>query len=245
MMTRTQFRDDLLAKLGQEVPASASTAEQTAVVTAANGALQLLWVAGASYFLREAVSITLVAGTAAYVLGATVQVVGGPVRMANGEALRRFDTRAQLDDYALEVGGESSRTVADGTPWGFLIEHNRAASGDIHAMTLRLQPAPNAAAVTACSPLTVDGVIECPSYSYSDLASGALPVPEGYVELYLLPLARSELTRSHIFSRRELIPLFQADAARAMQALGLADGQAEATGDTGKVGKQTKKGSTA
>lgn len=234
-LTRTQLRDALLSALGQETPGSATSVEQAEVLRAINAGLQRLWLAASHRFLRQSLSVTLVSGQATYTITATAQEAFGPVRLADGRTLRRFDNRAGLDDYAVEILGSTSRTVADGEPWGYTIEHGRntGAGDDPHAMTLRITPAPNAAAVTALSPATVDHVVECPSYAYADLASGALPVPEGYAETYLLPLCRFEITRSHLFSRTELVPRFEADAQAALVALGVAEVAAAQTGDVG------------
>ena len=106
-------------------------------------------------------------------------------------------------------------------------------TADPQTITITLTPAPNGATVSDLSPMVVEGIIECPSYTYSDLSAGALPVPEGYVESYLLPLARYEITRSHLFSRTELIPRFEADAQGALAALGVTDMAAAETGDVG------------
>lgn len=332
-LTRTQLRDALLLALGREVPGSATTVEQGEVVRAINSGLQRLWLAASHRFLRQSISVTLVAGQATYALTATAQEVYGPVRLADGATLRRFDNRGALDDYALEILGSASRTVANGAPWGYLVEHTRntGAGDDPHAVTLRVSPAPDAAAVTALSPVTVDGVVECLSYDYEDLdeiilptytklgivftgltwnqetnivlyfvegagtpsyllegstlvlsgeetltlnevialavssgvvtaaldtgvmgtnyigytedagepltggsnSSTPLPVPEGYAETYLLPLARFEITRSHLFSRTELVPRFEADAQAALAALGVAEVAAAQAGDVG------------
>ena len=238
MLTKLQLRDDLLLKLGREVPASATTAELADVVRAVNGALQMLWLAGAQYFLRHAVSVPLVADQAVYTLAATLQDVRGPVRAVNGTVLRQFNSRVELEDYALEVLGASTRTVASGTPWGCLLEHesvaNPSVAADTHAMSLRVIPAPNAAAVAAMSPLVIDGVAECPTYTEANLAAGGtLPVPDGYAEAFLLPLARAEICRSSLFSRAELVPLFEADAAAVRARLFRREGDAGTTGDVG------------
>ena len=238
MLNRVQLRDILLAHLGREVPASATALELREVALAVNKALQALWTAGPQYFLRRSVSVTLISGQAVYSLGTSLQDVKGPVRGANGEPLRQYETRADFDSYALEVVGATARASAPGLPWGCLIEYQTVAtpstSADTSECLLSLVPAPNAAAVTAMSPVTVEGVAECPSYSEADLATTAvLPVPDAYAESFLLPLARRELVRSPIFSRPEMAEVYERDGAEVMGLLMRREVHKTMSGDVG------------
>lgn len=219
-MTLSALRDDLLRKLGYTA-VSAPASALADVATALNWALQTMWQAGEAWFLRETLSLTLSVGTASYAMPSSVRSVLGPIRGRTGKPLRRLEARGEVEEFGRIYLGQYTRTVASGDPQAYYIEHGRASSGaDGHAITVHLVPAPSSGAVTDHSPLAVEGVSECPSYSSGDLSSSAVvPVADQFSESILLPLARLAITRSELFSRPETLSRIEADAEQAMRAL--------------------------
>jgi hypothetical protein len=228
-LTVEATRNELLSKLGVLTPATPPTQALQDVATAMNWAFQMLWRGGPDYFTREDISVTLVSGQREYVFDRDTQAILGPVLTATGKTLRRLLSRGEVEDFGLIYLGQASRTVSNGAPQCYFIENRRTApstDGDIHQMSIFVCPAPDAAAVTAHSPLLVEGVPECPAYTVANLtdpvASAPLPVADQYAESIFLPLARLQLTRSYLFSQTENLPRIQEDAATAMRILGIA-----------------------
>lgn len=230
-MTLSALRDDLLRKLGYDA-GSATSAALADVAIALNWALQTMWQAGEAWFLRETLSLTLVAGTSAYTLPDSVRSVLGPVRGRAGLPVRRLESRGEVSDFGLLYLGQYTRTLSNGAPQAYYVEHGRQSGNDAHSVRLFVVPPPDADAVTDHSPLEVEGVSECPNYSAADLSlSTVVPVADQFSESILLPLARLAVTRSNLFSRPETLPRIQADAVQALRALGL-DSPAAAEGKT-------------
>lgn len=219
-MTLSALRDDLLRKLGYTVGTAPASALED-VATSLNWAFQTMWQAGESWFLRETLSLTLLAGTGVYALPDSVRSVLGPVRGRTGVPLRRLESRGEVTDYGLLYLGQFTRTLTNGAPQSYFIEHGRKSGNDSHAVRCFIVPAPDAQAVLDHSPLEVEGVSECPAYTAADLsASTVVPVADQFTESILLPLARLAVTRSELFSRPETLARIQSDAAQAMRALG-------------------------
>jgi len=220
-LTISQAYSDLLSKLGIESQAGVSTLVQTDCVIAINGALQVLQTAGEEYFTRETITLTLAAGTAAYVIPASVQSVIGPVRYNDEIPLKGLTSRGEYDQFDRIFLGETDYGAAAGTPIAYWPESIRSgSSGDIVRTTIYLAPAPSGAGT-----LVVEVVNDAPTYTISNLAdSTVLPVAQNYTESIFLPIARMLVTRSSQFSRPDLLAQLTEDYQRAMATLGLAGG---------------------
>lgn len=215
-LTVAQIVADLRNKLGVASGADADC------IGALNWALQTLAKAGADYFRREAIEVTLIAAQSAYVLAASVQEVLGPVTTEGRRLLRALSDYSEVETFGTVYLGQQDAELANGAPLAFHVRSTRADAGDAHAVTLYVVPAPDAAAVTAHSPLKVDGVKTCPRYAEADVESTTVvPVADGYCESLLLPLARLHITRSHLFSDFDNLPRIQEDAALAMRTIGI------------------------
>lgn len=219
-LTLSDIRDDLLRKLGYDT-SSAPDSALNDIATALNWALQTMWQAGDSWFLRETLNLALSAGTGVYLLPDSVRSVLGPVRGKSGRQLRRLEARGEVAEYARMYLGQSARALPDNDPQAYYIEHGRKAGADSHGIRVFLVPAPDAQAIADDSPLEIEGVSECPAYEVADL-SGTTPVPvaDQFTESILLPLARLAVTRSELFSRPDTLARIEADAAQALRALG-------------------------
>jgi hypothetical protein len=222
-LTISQTYDDLRRKLGIMPGDEAPDGADEDIVQAINWALQTMQKAGAEYFTREAISVTLVAGQSAYPLANTTQSVLGPVKTAAGRLLRNVEDFGDVANFGiLYMGYINAGDMVNGTPLGFHVRDTRTNADNPHLVTLHVMPAPDAAAVTAHSPLLVDGIKTCASYTTAMLrGTDKVQVADGYAESIFLPLARMQITRSHLFSQGENMERIQADAAMAMQTLGL------------------------
>lgn len=220
-MTLVALRDDLLRKLGYSVATAPASALED-VATALNWAVQTMSQAGEAWFLRETLPVALVAGSFTYTLPASVRAVLGPVRSRAGVPLRRLEARGEVEEYGRMYLGRSERAIPGGVPQAYYVEHGHTAGADSHTVRLYLVPAPNPQAVADHSPLAVEGVSECPSYTPASLSTSAVvPVADQFSESILLPLARLAVTRSELFSRPDSLTRIQADAAQALRALGV------------------------
>ncbi|MET0263234.1 MAG: hypothetical protein ABW223_10080 [Rariglobus sp.] len=217
---------DLLSKLGIMPGESVSDLAKADVVQALNWALQTMWKAGAEYFTREAIPVTLIAGQSSYALATTTQAVLGPVKTRVGHLLRRVVDFGDVQNFGMLYMGQNIPQMPNGAPLGFHVRDARTDADNPHLVTLFVMPAPDADAVIAHSPLSVDGVKICASYTVADLESTAkIQVAEGYAESLFLPLARMQITRSVLFSQSENLPRILEDAQLAMQTLGLEPAQ--------------------
>lgn len=229
-LTLASIAGDLVRKLGYASLSVAPASAPDDIAKALNWALQTMWQAGEDWFLRETLSVALTAGVSLYSLPDEVRSVLGPVRLAGGAPLRRLESRGEVSDYALLYLGQSSRALAAATPQAFYVEHGRQSGDDAHAVRLHIVPPPSVLAVAGHSPLAVEGVSECPAYTADDLEEeDAVPVPDQFTESILLPLARLAVTRSELFSRPDALPRIEADAERALAALGLGSPVADET----------------
>jgi hypothetical protein len=221
-LTVVNIMQDLRRKLGIMDADTAPSGANADCIGALNWALQTLAKAGADYLRREPISVTLVAGQAAYELADEVQEVLGPVVSAGKRVLRPLRDFADMESFGLVYLGQQSATLANGAPLAYHVRNTRVAAGDSHEVTLYVVPAPDAAAVTAHSPVKVDGAKTCPRYDVADVDSTEeVPVADGYCESLLLPLARLHVTRSHLFSDFDNLPRLQEDAALAMRTIGM------------------------
>lgn len=232
-LTVAQAYDDLRRKLGVMTGEASPAGVDADVVSAMNWALQTMWKAGSDYFTREAISVTLIVGQASYALATTTQAVLGPVKTSAGQLLRAVEDFGDVQNFALLYLGQASAPMLNGAPLAYHVRNSRVDANNPHLVTLYVMPAPDAAAVTAHSPLSVDGVKVCKTYTVADIAlTDAIQVADGYAESLFLPLARLQITRSHLFSQADNLARIQADAAMAMRTLGI---EPEQKPDGGRV----------
>lgn len=216
-----QVRNDLLSKLGIDVPADASAQALQDVVVAINGAMQMLQTAGQDYFTREEIEIGIYAGTSIYPIARSVQAVLGPVRLDNEKPLRGLESQGQYDQFARMYLGATEYGPSDGDPQAYWVKYLREGSaGDVCDISIYLAPRP-----TDAHTLTIEVVNDAPEYVVADLDDTTeLPIAQDYTESIFLPIARMLVTRSALFSRPDLLPQLTADAQVAMQRLGVSGG---------------------
>lgn len=220
-LTIVQARNDLLSKLGFPDASLASALVLQDVAVAMNGAFQFLQTAGERFFTQEEITLTLAAGTAAYVISQNVQSVIGPVRLNDEIPLKGLESRGELDEFDRIFLGATDYGVAAGTPMAYYPDFTRnGTTGDIVRCTIHFAPAPSTSGTAV-----VQVVNDAPGITVAELDdTTALPVAQNYTESVFLPIARYLVTRSSQFSRRELLEQLTADYERALATLGNAGG---------------------
>ena len=222
-LTINQAANDLLSKLGIEVYANASTLALQDVVTAINGAMQLLQTAGEDYFTRDITTISVNAGTSYFVLNQGIQSIIGPLLLDNLIPLRELESQGEVDQFDRIYQGSSNYGANTGTPFAYFAKYiyNGQTAGDISGIELWLCPVP-----TSNHTVKLEVVLDAVPYAVSDLNPGTalLPVAQNYAESILLPIARLLVTRSSQFSRPDLLQQLTADGEVAMKRLGLSGG---------------------
>lgn len=228
-LTVAQVVSDLRLRLGIMPGATSIPAGANAdCIMALNWALQVISKSNAQYFKRETIDVTLVIGQQAYLLPADTMDVIGPVITNAKRTLRTIENFSDIQGFGQIFFDQAGVTVANGAPLVYHVRDTKTLteSGDSHAITLHVLPAPDSAAVSAHSPVKVDGVRTCPRYTEGDIASTTVvPISDGYTESILLPLARLQVTRSHIFSQTEQLSRIKEDASTAMKILGVDNGE--------------------
>ena len=223
MLNLGQVSNDLLSKLGIEDPTLATALMQQDIAIAVNQALQTLQTAGQDYFLRQKISVNITTGVQEYTVSQAIQAVLGPVRLNDSKPLRALLSRGELDQFDRIFESLATYGAALGEPIAYWIEslNNGAGTGNIDQINVYLAPTPS-----ANGSIVIEVVETPPSYSATDVSVGTaiLPVPQGYIDSLVLPLARMFVTRSSQFSRPDILPLLTADFQMAMQRLGLAGG---------------------
>lgn len=216
-----QVRNDLLSKLGIEDATLASTLALQDCVVAINGAMQMLQTAGQQYFTQADLTLTLGAGTGAYVISQSIQSIVGQALLNGTIPLRGLDSRGEYDQFDRIFLGEPSYGAAQGTPIAYFPEFTKLGStGDIVRVTIYIAPVPSVSGT-----MTIKAISDAVSYVVADLSlTTEIPVAQNYTESIFLPIARMLVTRSSQFSRPDILEQLTADGQRAMAALGLSGG---------------------
>lgn len=197
-MLASQLRDSLLRTLWMEHPDKAPNFLHQDVAVAVNQAFQSLWAApNLDYLRRRKENFTTTSGEAAYELDRTLLSMIGPVTTSSWPLIplsskgdwRHFAPRYLAADPA----------AASGQPRAYYLERVLSGNDEADSVTVRLllAPAPSSAIL-----VEYEAAFEPPVYSDCDLQEDKpLPIPHGFVETLLLPIARWHLTSSHAFKR--------------------------------------------
>lgn len=216
-MTLYRLMREVYAVWGLEVSRLESVAFwQSRALAVINGAFQVMYSQAhrLDYFNRVPVTVTMPAA-GSLTLDQDIQAVHGPVRM-DGLDLRKVDTLAQFDNLGTYYFGDGGDPTE---PMFYYIDPARQAALDSVQITLRVWPAPASDAAA-----TFEATREPPRFTdYSAAAAEILPVPHKWVETVLLPLCRQRATADSLFKHQSVKPEIDAQYARALQILGLAD----------------------
>lgn len=219
-MDLSEIRDDILKRCWVEYPAFAQSFLVQDAVVAINQAIQTLWMMPEDYWKKARATFNTVAAQSAYDIADTVQEISGPVTIA-GNPLPRLSTRGDFDMFALlyEAG-----TATPGTPRAYYIERTKAdddQTDDPAKVQMLLTPTPTGAQAVAYYAIN-----DAPIYTAADFCEDPpleLPIPHRYCETILLPLARYNITSSHLFWDKDKIPMLKEEADKALILAGLAD----------------------
>lgn len=224
MLTVRNLFNEMMLLLGVDNPDYSSESLRAQVLSGIQAELQVMQACGEDFYCREQSTLSISAGTSAYTMGKNIQRVLEPVRFSATRPLTRLESREQFDDFGPFFLGQTSRTVASGTPLAFLVESlaetDSGSLPDSVRIVLRLAPTPDSGGT-----LSFDCIREPPLYDAEDLCEDIYPpVPHAYHESILLPLCRKNAASSPYFKRHvALLPQIEADYARALAILGLAD----------------------
>ena len=214
-MTLTDIRDDLLRKLGIEDPGDASALVETDVLHAINAAGQLLNAAGDPYWRLKNEGLNFSKTTAsADIDGHSIK----HVRVKDGgKPLLEADSLWQLEQYQnIYMPG----TLNPEPEAGYEAEcyYIEAQSGPVGATQVTVHVGPKPLATVE---LELRYVPRFEAWTLTQMQDNSTrpDVAFEYIELTFLPLARYYASRSHWFSREDLLPKMEADFAAAVQAL--------------------------
>lgn len=151
-----------------------------------NSAVQLLHSRAhvLDYFNLAEFTVTVTGGTSSKALDDSIQVIRGPVKLADDNApLNQIMSRGELDSFVAYWYGESE---APSTPVAYFIETRRQAKSDNVALTLHVTPEP-----VDNTDVTFEAAIEPPRYDEHDIAAATgLQIPHKFAESLLWPILR-------------------------------------------------------
>lgn len=218
-----------------EQPFNAPTFIADVVAIAINSAIQDIFNAVGEYF-RFTGGTTLTfggAGNSRDTKHLTIQQSTHVIEVLNGiKRLHPLNRRAELDHYSSTY----NPGAVDGTPEAFWLErtHDTDPGATLHITP----PAPADTPVT----LNIVTTFEIPHISSADISNDEieLPIPNDWVEIYLLPLARGHAMRSHYWIQKESAALYSADYDKAIAALALLNPKPREDKDTAPDPNQGK-----
>lgn len=161
---------------------------QERIINDLNSVLQIIYSKAKvlDYFNREKKTFTVLQGSTAVTLPFEVQEVLGYIRrVADGVALVRVDSLVEIERFSslYSPGGDA------GLPLAYHIQRQTQEhfAWDVTRITLRVSPAPAAAAVQ----LYAECAIQAPRYEWNAVMTRTpLTLPHAYCESLLLPLLR-------------------------------------------------------
>jgi len=205
------IRTDLLRKLGLETPADAPAYVDEDVLTAMNTAGQVLNVAGDPFWLVDTTDVTVNDVTQSQVIeGHSVKSVR--VKDSNLPLLRA-ESLWQINQYHSIYLGDSV-AASSYKPQAYFVDSTSA--NDALVVTVHVGPRP-----LESTELTIEFVPAFSAWAIADINSGDKKpeIPFDYIESIFLPMARFYATRSHWFSRNDLMPKIEQDFAGVVQVL--------------------------
>lgn len=224
-MTASELRDSLLRTFWAVQPAQTPTYVHEDVAVAVNQAFQALWAApNYDYLRRRKESFSTVNGTASYAMDATLLQMIGPVTTPSWPLIPLGHKGDYQQFAARYLGADAS--AASGGPRAYYLERIYAGDSTASGVTVNLLLVP-----TPTSAVTVnyEAAFEPPTYTTCELEEDkVLPIPHGFVETLLLPIARWYLKTSHWFKKSQAVnsePAIDAQYAQAWAQLGYADPQ--------------------
>lgn len=225
-MTTTELRDKLLRTVWATQSAQTPTYVHKDVMIAVNRAYQELWTAPKAEFLRRrAGSITTASGTSSYDLGSTIVELIGPVTGTSG-ALIPCSNKADFNAFA-DRFLQADTSLASGEPVAYYYERLNASNTAADPITSNLHLTPTPASVYS---VTFEAAYDPPQFDDCQLDSDGnnLPIPHGWLEGILLPIAQFYMLDSHWYTkdqRHDATEAIMNGYAQARLRLGLSDPQ--------------------
>lgn len=225
-MTASELRDRLLKVLRAEQSAQTPTHIHEDVAIAVNQAYQEIWAApGLDYLRRRQASFVTSNGVSAYTLGQTFLKMLGPVSTAERDLIP-ISSKSDFSHFTARYLGADTTAAASGEPHAYHLQ--RLNRGDSYADPIEVQmlltPTP-----TSAITVNYEAAFEPPAFDKCDLeADATLPVPHGFIETTLLPIAAYYLMSASWYmktERQDLTAAITAQADAARRQIGLIDPQ--------------------
>lgn len=199
-----------------------------------NQALQLVWnnADGRTFWTNQTLEIILGDGESSQDLGDDIQTVTGPCRRQDNRLpLSTIGTIGELETF--------TDTYLDGNatdvPVAYHIERLAQAGNDPARTIFHTNSAVSGVDVT----FLLEVVKEAPRFTRGDLVACPLvPIPHGYVESLLLPVARYNASSYYLFRLTDQKETIDREYQQARKQLGLADPLPGNSGDNKKKGPE-------
>lgn len=216
-MTRLEFKNLVLWGTANQQSTAASNMLHQSMAAAANLAYQTAWNSPKSdvYRTRD-FTISTEVGTSSYNLPAEVMEVSPPVRCA-GLPLTEIEEEGDFYGLNARFGLDIPTT---GTPQFYFLKPTNAVHTAAEAITLTMLFAPTPSAIR-----TVDyqANVKAPHYTACDLEDDVAVMHgmNGYIELYILPLAKEAMMATVNFYRPDIAAAITREAEAARAGLGI------------------------
>lgn len=227
-MTASELRDKLLRQLWSPTSAQTPTYIHKDIATAVNQAFQVIWGAPNLDYLRRKIStFSTVNGQQAYTLSQNLLQIIGPVSSPSWPLIP-LNHKGDLSNFTARFL-QADTDAQSGGPRAYYLERLYSSDSDADPVTVKMLLAPTP---TSAVTITYEAAYEPPSFTDCDLDEDAtLPIPHGFVETLLLPIAAWHLKSSHWFKKGQMVnsePYIDQQYRQALTQLGLVDPQISA-----------------
>lgn len=216
-VTRLEFKNLVLWGTANQQSTTASNMLHQSMAAATNLAYQTAWNSPKSdvYRTRD-FTISTVVSQFSYTLPAEVMEVAAPVRCA-GLPLTEIQEEGDFFGLNARFGLDLATT---GTPQYYFLKPTNAAHTEAEAITLTMLVAPTPSAIRT---IDYNANVKAPRYSACDLEDDAAVMHgmNGYIELYILPLAKEAMMATANFYRQDIAAQITREAEAARAGLGI------------------------
>ncbi len=215
---------DIMSLWGIENPDASIPDARNRAMSDLNKAVQMLWQnpEKLGYFSRKTESLTISAGND-YVAVTGIQNICGPIRRGvDNVPLFRVMDRSEFERFPVYYLGVDALADDDLTIACYLDEQASVEADSLADMKILVLPKPIGDVV-----IKVDWLPNAPTYTWTDYCADdggtVIPIPHGYGESLLLPIARKSAMSYFLFFKEERVPLIENEYQTARAMLGLAD----------------------
>lgn len=212
---------DIFSLWGIENPDASVQDARNRAMNDLNAAVQMVWQnpEKLNYFSRDTITVTVEANTGSIAIPPEQNLLG-PVRLPSTlQALDPIDTKYEFENYATLYFDDS---LPPGPPVAYYLDREGQSGPDAVSLTLKVVPEP-----TEDTDIELDVITVAPAYTWTDYCAGSatgtpIPLPHGYGESLLLPIARKSASSYFLFFKEERRTSIEEDYQRARLMLGIA-----------------------